>query len=169
MEGWQVSGIVTASTGVPFNINDGFDDLAVGAGTNPGTTPRPNYVPGCQLQVGSVNEWFNPACFSVPAPGVPGNVGRDLGRGPNLQNTDFSLTKETRIKEALRLQFRAEVFNIFNHANFALPAASVFTAGVTGACTASGAGCGLPNSQAGRITATATNSRQLQFGLKLIF
>ncbi len=169
VEGWQVSGIVTASTGVPFNINDGFDALGVSAGTNPGTTPRPNYVPGCQLQVGKVNQWFNPACFSVPAPGVPGNVGRDLGRGPNLQNTDFSLSKETRIKEALRLQFRAEVFNIFNHANFALPAASVFTAGAAGACTASGAGCGLPNSQAGRITATATTSRQLQFGLKLIF
>jgi hypothetical protein len=169
VEGWQFSGIVSASTGVPFNFSDGFDDLAVGAGTNPGGVPRPNYIAGCQLHLGLVNQWYNPACFSVPAPGVVGNVGRDLGRGPNLQDTDLSLSKETRIKETLRVQFRAEVFNLFNHANFALPVGSVFTAGAAGACTATGAGCGLPNSTAGRITATATTARQLQFGLKLVF
>ena len=138
MEGWQLSGIVTASTGVPFNINTGFDDLAVGAGVQPGVVPRPNYVAGCQLQTGLVNEWFNPACFTVPAPGTVGNVGRDLGRGPNLQNTDLSISKETRIREDLRLQFRAEVFNIFNHANF------VGYGGTWGNGAAPGTGFGLP-------------------------
>jgi hypothetical protein len=85
-----------------------------------------------------------------------GNLGRNTVIGPKLLNVDMALLKDTRISEAVRMQFRAEVFNILNHANFALPAASIFTA--------SGR-----NATAGQITSTTTTSRQIQFGLKLIF
>jgi hypothetical protein len=98
-----------------------------------------------------------------------GDLGHNEGRGPHLQNTDLSLSKETRITEVLRMQFRAEVFNIFNHANFALPNASAFTSGAPGLCTASGVGCGAPSPQAGEITNTVTTSRQFQFALKFLF
>jgi hypothetical protein len=80
-----------------------------------------------------------------------------------------SLSKETLLREGLRLQFRAEVFNIFNHPNFGLPAASVFSAGPAGACTITGAGCSIPNATAGKITTIVGTSRQFQLGLKLIF
>ena len=69
--------------------------------------------------------------------------------------------KETPIREHARLQFRAEFFNLLNHANFALPNASAFTQ------TANGGG--TPNATFGRITATTTSSRQIQFALKILF
>ncbi len=165
IEGWQISGIETLSAGLPFNISTGFDDVGYqGSGT-----PRPNYVGGCNIQVGAVNEWFNPACFSVQTPGTLGNLGRDVGRGPHFIDTDIALLKDTKLNETFRLQFRAEVFNLFNHPELGLPASAIFTAGAAGACTATGAGCGNPNATAGRITTTVSSSRQIQFGLKLIF
>lgn len=176
LTGWQLAGIVTSSTGLPFNINTGFDSIGYSEALQPGVVPRPNYIPGCQLQVGKVNEWFNPACFTLAPPGTLGNLGHNVGRGPNLQDTDLSLSKETRIKENLQVQLRVEVFNLFNHANFGLPGASVFTAApppndpkAPPSCTASGAGCSSPNPQAGQITTTVTTARQIQFGLKFIF
>jgi hypothetical protein len=168
-EGWQLSGIVTSTTGLPYNINTGFDSIGYNEGLQPGSIPRPNYISGCKLQVGNVNEWFNPACLTVAPPGTVGDLGHNEGRGPHLQDTDLSLSKETRLTEVLRMQFRAEVFNIFNHANFALPNNGAFTAGAPGACTASGAGCGAPSPQAGEITNTVTTSRQFQFALKFLF
>jgi hypothetical protein len=167
VEGWQLSGIFSANTGQPFELTDGFDDV----GLNGGDTPRPNYVAGCDSYAGAhtVNEWYNPACYTVQAPGTLGNLGRDTGRGPNLFNTDIALLKDTKIREQLRLQFRAEIFNIFNNVNFALPNISLFTAGASGACTATGAGCGNPNPSAGRITSIVGTPRQIQLALKLIF
>jgi hypothetical protein len=177
VEGWQLSGIASANTGLPFNISTGFD--AVGyAGSG---TPRPNYVSGCDPTSGTYtwlgnqytaqtpSSWFNPNCFTVQAPGTLGNVGRNIGIGPSIFDLDLSIAKDTRITENTRLQFRAEFFNILNHPNFALPSAAVFVAGPTGACTATGDGCASPNIQAGKITATAGTSRQIQFGLKFIF
>ncbi len=169
VEGWQLSGIVTSSTGLPLNLSMGYDSVGYNAGVNPGGVPRPNYVSGCQLQVGNVNEWYNPACFTTPVPGTLGDFGRDGVRGPHLQDTDISLSKDTRIRERLHLQFRGEVFNIFNHPNFGMPAASVFSAGPAGACTITGAGCSIPNATAGKITTIIGTSRQFQLGLKLIF
>jgi hypothetical protein len=69
--------------------------------------------------------------------------------------------KETTIKEQVRLQFRAEFFNLLNHANFALPNAS--------ACVQTVNGGGAPNPTFGKITATTTSSRQIQFALKILF
>ena len=76
--------------------------------------------------------------------------------GPGLADVDASLFKSTAITERTNLQFRAEVFNVLNHANFGTPNATVFSNGAI-------------SPSAGLITTTATTSRQIQFGLKLIF
>src|SRR5207248_11710313 len=73
VEGWQISGILSANTGLPFSISTGFDRVGYqGSGT-----PRPNYVSGCNVAVGLVNKWFDPSCFSLQAAGTLGNVGRN--------------------------------------------------------------------------------------------
>jgi hypothetical protein len=108
-----------------------------------------------------VTQWVNPAGFSLPAPGTFGNLQRDFLAGPGTVDVDYALMKETTIKEQTRLQFRAEFFNLFNHANFALPIAGAFVQ------TANGGGA--PNPTFGKITATTTASRQIQFALKILF
>jgi hypothetical protein len=123
---------------------------------------RPNLVmPADQIINGSVSQWANPAGFSLPAPGTLGNLQRDFLAGPGIVNLDYAVMKETPIKEQVRVQFRAEFFNLFNHANFALPNASAFVQ------TANGGGA--PNPTFGKITATTTASRQIQFALKILF
>lgn len=152
VSGWQLSGIASATSGYPFSISTGYDRVGY-ASTG---TPRPNYVSGCQVQEGTVNHWFNPACFSLQAAGTLGDVGRDTVIGPNSVDVDMALLKDTNINERFRVQFRAELFNILNHPSYGLPNASIFTAS------------GL-NPTAGQITTIAGTSRQVQFGLKLIF
>jgi hypothetical protein len=109
--------------------------------------------------VGSLNLWFNPNCYQLEPVGTYGNTGRDSLRGPGFFDMDIALLKDTKINEQLRLQFRAEFFNILNHENFDLPANSVFSAS------------GAINATAGRITDSNPGStpRQIQFGLKLMF
>jgi hypothetical protein len=162
-EGWQITTIATWNTGLPITISDGFDDAGILG------TPRPNYVSGCNVPEGKVTQWFNPACFTVEAPGTLGNTGRDTLAGPGLAQVDFAVLKNTKIHESISVQFRAEFFNIFNHPQFGIPNASLFTAGSN--CTATGAGCGNPNPTAGQITtlATLTAARQIQLALKLVF
>jgi hypothetical protein len=159
VEGWQISGIVTQNTGLPFSPYIGADTIGWAGSSN----ARPNYVSGYQVQVGSVTKWFDPACYSVPAAGTLGNAGRDTIIGPGLAQVDIALFKDTkvsRVSEAFRVQLRAEFFNLFNHPQFGLPGNAMFS-------TAAGA----PNGSAGVITPLAGNtaSRQLQFGLKFIF
>jgi carboxypeptidase family protein len=170
VEGWQLTGAVTWNSGLPLTIGDGIDLLGFGYVTA-GTTPRPNYVGGCKADVGQVNRWFNPACFTVEAPGTLGNLGRNTLIGPGLAQLDFAVLKDTRVSEKLRIQFRSEFFNIFNHPQFGQPNVSLFTAGAAGACTATGAGCANPSPTAGQITTLASNTaaRQIQFGLKFLF
>ncbi len=79
--------------------------------------------------------------------------------GPGYVDTDFGVMKETRLVENVSLQFRAELFNIFNHANFAPPPGSIASAGVTP----------VPNATSNVITAIVGTARQTQFSLKLIF
>ena len=92
----------------------------------------------------------------MPTAGTFGNVARGSLRGPGLVNVDTSLFKKLTISERLNLQFRAEAFNVFNHANFSHPQQVVFS------------GTAISPS-AGVITQTATTSRQIQFALKLLF
>src|SRR5260370_15786746 len=96
----------------------------------------------------NINQWANPAGFSLPAPGTLGNLQRDFLAGPGTVNTNYSVIKETAIKEQVRLQFRAEFFNLFNHPNFALPNANVFVQKADGG--------GGPNPAFRQLAATTT-------------
>jgi Carboxypeptidase regulatory-like domain/TonB dependent receptor len=158
VKGWQLSGNLTAQSGSPWNVTVGFDQ----AGDAVAGSERPNLIlPEGQAIVGNVSQWANPAAFSLPAPGTFGNLQRDFLPGPGIVTFDFATMKETQIKERFRLQFRAEFFNLFNHANFSLPNASAFVQAA--------AGGGIPNPTFGKITSTTTSSRQIQFALKLMF
>jgi outer membrane receptor protein involved in Fe transport len=158
VKGWQMSANFLAQSGPPWNVTVGFDQ----AGNVVTGSERPNLImPANQAIVGNVNAWANRAAFGVPAPGTLGNLQRDFLWGPGIQDFDYSVVKDTPIKEKMHLQFRAEFFNILNHSNFGLPNASAFVQ------TANGGGA--PNPTFGKITTTTTNSRQIQFALKLLF
>jgi Carboxypeptidase regulatory-like domain/TonB-dependent Receptor Plug Domain/TonB dependent receptor len=158
VKGWQMSGGLTAQSGSPWNVTVGFDQ----AGNVVTGSERPNLaLPANQIITGSVSQYANPAGFSLPAPGTLGNLQRDFLSGPGIVNVDYAVMKETPIHEHARLQFRAEFFNLLNHANFALPNGNVFVQTVNGG--------GAPNPTFGRITATTTSSRQIQFALKMLF
>jgi hypothetical protein len=163
VEGWQISGIMSANSGLVYNIADGYDEVS--GGSNPNyLTPRPNYVAGCNINEGAnVNQWFNPNCFTLQAPGTFGNLGRNIGRGPRLTNVDLAFLKDTKLNERLNLQFRAEMFNIFNHPNYGLP-----SAGLGGGAQLFTGGGGRDGS-APKISTLAGSPRQIQFALKLIF
>jgi hypothetical protein len=155
--GWTLSGVETIQSGFPFTPQLGFNPTNNGDSRNP---IRPDWNPaftGTRIP-GTPNQYFNPLAFSLPASGTYGNIGRNVLYGPGLATTDLSLAKNTAISEKLRAQFRAEFFNIFNRANFGSPNAVVFTSATGG-----------PSPTAGVITSTSTTSRQIQFGLKLLW
>jgi hypothetical protein len=125
--GWQASGIVTLTSGLPFTITtSGFD--AAGLGLLPAAIagPRPRVL--CDPSQGAtqtLNQWFNTACFeqnpaatSTGIPNVVGNAPRGFIEGPPTKRVDFTLTKNIRLGESTKLQLRAEAFNVFNHTNF---------------------------------------------------
>jgi hypothetical protein len=155
--GWALNSILTLQDGFPFTPQLSFNPSNNGDTRNP---VRPSLNPAFPGPVilGSPNEYFNPNAFLVPPNGTYGNLGRDTFIGPGLATLDFSLLKDTKITEKLNLQFRAEFFNILNHANFNTPNLIAFTSAT-----------GAPSPTAGVITSTSTTSRQIQFGLKLIW
>jgi len=159
VSGWQLSGVLTAVSGFPFNPAIGFDNEGLQAFTTT-NAERPDIASGCTYQSainGDPSQWYKPSCFVLPQVGNPGNIGRDSLLGPKLVNTDFAILKNTKITERFNTQFRAEFFNIFNHPNFGIPTTNTFV---------QGAGF---NPQAGVITTTTTFQRQVQFALKVIF
>jgi hypothetical protein len=157
VRGWQVSGNLLVQSGPPWNVDIGFDQAGNAVGAQ-----RPNLVmPLGEISEHNINQWVNPDGFSLPAPGTLGNLQRDFLAGPGIVNFDFSAIKDTPIRENVHLQFRAEFFNIFNHANFALPNPNVFLQGPGGTATV--------NPTFGQITATSTAAREIQFALKLMF
>ena len=155
--GWTLSGIETLQSGFPFTPQLGFNPTNNGDSRNP---IRPSWNPAFSGPVilGGPNQYFNPNAFIPPVAGTYGNVGRDTLIGPGLATLDFSVLKNTPLSERLNLQFRAEFFNILNRANFGTPNAVVFSSATS-----------APSPTAGVITSTATTSRQIQFGLKLLF
>jgi hypothetical protein len=155
--GWSVSAIESLQSGFPFTPQLGYNPTNNGDSRDP---IRPSWNPAFSgpVVLGSPNEYFNPNAFITPATGTYGNVGRDVLTGPRLAELDFSVLKNTKVSEKANLQFRAEFFNILNRANFSTPNAVVFTSATT-----------VPAPTAGVITATATTSRQIQFGLKLLW
>jgi hypothetical protein len=153
VDGWQLSSITQWQTGNPLNIITGNAGLT-GVGTL-----RPD-VTGPIDQPHDPRQWVNSTGLSSPSTGGVlhfGSLGRNAITGPGFSNTDFSVTKNTRITESVRIQFRAELFDLFNHPNFGNP---VLTFG---------------SSIFGRIQSTRFpggdfgSSRQAQFALKLLF
>jgi hypothetical protein len=161
LSGWQINSIVSLRSGLPFS-----PAIATPNWSRDGNTSgedRPNVKPGVDpgsLITGDPNHWFDTTAFTLPPAGTLGNTPRDFLRGPGFANVDLSLVKNQSIAGGTRLQFRVEIFNLFNRANFAVPNRSVF-AGAT------------PNDPvlptAGQITRTANTSRQLQFSAKVLF
>jgi hypothetical protein len=153
---WALSGILTVQSGFPFTPQLGYNPSNDGDSRNP---IRPNVNPSFAgpVIVGTPNEYFNPAAFSAPVTGTYGDAGRDSLTGPGLTSLDFSVARKFAIKERLALQFRAEFFNILNHANFNEPNPVIFTSATALSPTA------------GVISSTTTTSRQIQFGLKLLW
>ncbi|MBV9781275.1 MAG: carboxypeptidase regulatory-like domain-containing protein [Acidobacteriaceae bacterium] len=155
--GWTINSIVTIQSGFPFTPQLSYNPSRNGDTRNP---VRPFVNPSFTGPVilGNVNEWFTPAAFLPPpnGSGFYGNLGRDTLIGPGLATWDFSLLKDTPIAERMNLQFRAEFFNLLNRANFNTPNAVVFTPTRV-------------SPTASLITSTSTTSRQIQFGLKLLW
>lgn len=163
--GWSLSGIVSMQTGFPFSPQLGYNPTGSGDSRNP-VRPDRNPAFSGPLYTHTVGEWFNPAAFSSPIAGTVGNLGRDTLTGPGMKELDLSAGKTTTIHERMQMQFRAEFFNILNHANFTTPNPVVYSTGPT---PTSPATAPVLSPTAGVITGTSTTSRQIQFGLKLLF
>ncbi len=154
LSGWQLNGITTLRTGVPYNSLSGKDSNLDGIATD-----RPNVVgnpifPGGRSRTQKINEFFNVAAFAQTPAGVPyGNAQRNIAIGPGFVNTDFSAFKNFPMWRESNLQFRAEFFNLFNNVNLANPNAT------------------LTSPSFGKISALYTNAspRVIQFALKLSF
>jgi hypothetical protein len=99
---------------------------------------------------GRITEWFNPAAYAVPAPYTYGNSARNSLCGPGIINWDQAIYKKFGITERISLEFRAEFFNIMNHANFDVPASNI----------------SVP-STVGRITNITNTPRDIQFGMRV--
>jgi hypothetical protein len=114
--GWQVTGITTFQAGFPYSVlaSDRFGLLTT-------FTQRANLVSGCDPNSGfhkSINQYFNTACFVQPLAGQFGSSGRDILRGPGINNWDMGIGKDFKFTERIAFQFRAEAFNVFNHAQY---------------------------------------------------
>ena len=163
VSGWSMASIITAQSGFPFTPQLSYNPSNSGDTRNP---VRPFLNPNFTGNVitGNPSQWFNPAAFIAPpsASGFFGDVGRDTYIGPGLATWDFSVLKDTKIREGMSLQFRAELFNILDRANFNTPSLIVLTPPTAANPT------GLSGT-AGAITSTSTTARQVQFGLKLLW
>jgi hypothetical protein len=154
---WQISGIQTLQSGLPFTPQLSYNPSNDGDTRNPvRPSVNPNFAGSVIL--GGANQYFDPNAFIQPLPGTYGNAGRNILQGPHLYETDLSLAKRFSFRERLNLQFRAEFFNLFNQTNLNTPNPVVYAAATGG-----------PSPTAGVITSTATTSRQVQLGLKLLW
>ena len=172
LSGWSLSTIASLLTGFPFSPQLGYNPTGSGDSRNP---VRPNLNPsfaGPLYAKGSiaqkVAQYFNPAAFSAPAYGTVGNVSRDSLTGPGYADWDLSLLKSTPITERVRLQLRAEFFNILNHTNLQLPNEVVYSTGPTQG-TAGNQTTAATLGSPGVISATASTSRQIQLAAKIVF
>jgi hypothetical protein len=147
--GWEVSGIWTAQDGQPFTLTLPVDNA------NVGNTNWPNRVCSGVLSNPTLQNYFNQSCFPTAPQYTFGNAGRNELYGPGVDNVDFTAHRYFPIPlhEGLKLEFRAELFNLFNRPEFGMPSTTL----------------DLP--QTGQITSTNVSipNRQVQFALKLLF
>jgi hypothetical protein len=158
---WQATLIEHILSGFPdplINSNDQSGVGYFGAGFNNGGNGnnynRPDQVPGCDPYAAdhSKQQWINASCFIPATPGQLGNANRVPVVGPDFVNTDFSIIKQFALpREGMGLNFRAEFFNLFNHAQFGLPVSDLNASGF------------------GSVNSTVNNPRLVQFALKLTF
>jgi hypothetical protein len=144
--GWEVAGILSDRSGLPFTPVISGDRANTGVGGQ-----RPNRLADGSLDNPTVSQWFNVSAFATPALYTYGNSGRNILRSDGLVTVDFTLKKNFVISEAKRFEFRAEAFNIANHPTFSTPNATIGTAA------------------AGTITSTLNAGRTLQGALKFYF
>lgn len=167
--GWQVSGITRFSTGLPVTIIETDDRSLLGTGFGgPIVLPvdTPNITGPVQfLNPRKTGYYFSTSAFTPDVLGQEGNANRRFFHGPGINNWDFAVLKNTQLTERFNLEFRAELFNIFNHAQFLSPAGLLsFSCPVV----TSNANCTQTTSSAGQVTATQP-PRIGQLALKLNF
>jgi len=166
LEGWETSGLWTARTGRPLSIqvNRSAADLPDGVAASTGASAppqRPDYILGQPLYPATQtpSAWLNIGAYRLPARGTWGNLGRNAVRAPGMWQVDLSLSKRTKLRERAGLEFRAEMFNLFNRAQYGLPNANISNPAQFGLITS------VINSQP-----TGTGGpRQVQFMLRLDF
>jgi hypothetical protein len=191
--GWQISGVTTFQSGLPFSVFDTASGTAFILNGSTSTLTA-DLASGASLKGGyssgdihtRLNGYLNPLNFAkVPVlaqnqalcAGDPnycvigfGNLGRNTYRGPHQQNWDFSLIKNIRVTERQSVRFTADMFNLWNHANFANPAVTDVE---TALCTPNVNGCPsnglIPNSPFGKIVSTRGVPRLIQFSLRYAF
>ncbi|MBI2685666.1 MAG: TonB-dependent receptor [Acidobacteria bacterium] len=145
--GWELTAIGTIQAGFPLNPGNSIDTCNCGSAVYPNVSGNPNMDTGER----TVNKWFRTEVFSSPAQWTIGNAGRGAIWGPGLRSLDFTISKYFSVTERIRLQYRAEAYNLSNSPYFANPNVTV------------GAGT------FGRITAVSNSARQMQMALKLYF
>jgi hypothetical protein len=155
--GWELNAINTASTGLPVNVyytpSAANDVTGLSAEYRGQAFERPNVYGSAASQstAQSLLTYFAGYTFTTPPASAPfGDLGRNAFRAPGLAQWDLAVNKNFRIREAMRLQFRSEFFNVLNHTNFG-PPSNISS-----------------SSSFGTITTTLP-ARQIQFGLKLLF
>jgi len=157
--GWQANGILILQSGIPYNVTIPTDQANVGL-----SNQRPNLVapPYANCGDGHLVNCISLADYQLPALYTWGTAGRNLLYGPGLRNLDFSMFKSFAIYEKMRLEYRAELFNILNTPNFSNPSGGLPSL-PSGTYTYSAPG------NFGNITSTSNNNRSIQMALKFVF
>lgn len=161
---WELSTIVTLQSGNPFTPGIQADFTGTRFATDARGLDRPNVRPGfdaSSIILNDPNRYFIPSAFVLPLRGTFGNLGRNVLIGPGLATVDFAVMKNFGFKplgESGKVQFRMEVFNLLNHANFNLPQRITFNGAAQNE---------QPIGNAGLITSTSTSARQIQAGIKV--
>jgi hypothetical protein len=153
---WELTAIEKATSGFPVFVV-APNGSGVNFENNGNSLIRPNQVCNPTLSNPTIAEWFNVNCFAQPGSGELGNASRTPVSGPHFVNTDFSAIKHFVLREGMRLDLRAEFFNLLNHPQFGTPGAGVSV----------GPELGTPGF--GSINTTVNNPRLVQLALKLAF
>ncbi len=154
---WELTVIEKITSGFPvFVIDTNNSSGANLENTNDVSQIRPNQTCNPVLSHPTLSEWFNTSCFSQPAPGELGNANRTPLSGPDFVNTDFSVIKHFVPREGIRIDFRTEFFNLFNHPQFGAPGGN-------------GSGADFNSPTFAVVNYTVNNPRLVQFALKLAF
>lgn len=162
LEGWQLAGVYRAQSGYPFTLalnGDRAGSKTDTTGSGLGQAPDLLSGPGCDnpINPGNPNQYIKTECFAFPAEGVLGNMGRNTLTSPGLAALDLVLTKNQSLGGRMKAQFRVEMFNALNRANFATPNVIIFDNN------------GNRTANVGVISNTRTTARQMQLGLKVTF